>query len=232
MRILLPLLTFHFLFINCPLTYAWEKELGFGFLQTNGNSSSKSNNLKLHLQNNDENLFYDINISFFSQSKQGNNTAERYKISAQTDKRISDQKYLYLLFLTEDDRFSGFDYQSSINFGYSRVLVKDIKNTLQLEFGPGYRVSSIPSQPKEKEITFRVNEEYQLNLSDDAVLQQGFSIASGEENTIMNLELNLTSNITNSLSLSLIFDTRYIKYIPVGKKNYDSKTSIQFNYEF
>jgi len=232
MRILPSLIAVCFLFLNCSLTYAWEKELAFGFLQTNGNTSSKSNNLKLHLENNDEHLFYDINISFFSQSKQGNNTAERYKVSAQTNKRISDQKYLYLLFLTEDDRFSGFDYQSSINFGYSRVLLKDIKNTLQFEFGPGYRVSSIPSQSKEKEITFRVSEEYQLNLSDNAVLQQSFSINSGEENTIMNLEIGLTSNITDPLSLSLIFDTRYIKNVPVGKKNYDSKISIQFNYEF
>ena len=232
MRILLPLLTFHFLFINCPLTYAWEKELGFGFLQTNGNSSSKSNNLKLHLQNNDENLFYDINISFLVSLNKEIILQKDIRFPLKLIIEFQIKNIFIFFFLTEDDRFSGFDYQSSINFGYSRVLVKDIKNTLQLEFGPGYRVSSIPSQPKEREITFRVNEEYQLNLSDDAVLQQGFSIASGEENTIMNLELNLTSNITNSLSLSLIFDTRYIKYIPVGKKNYDSKTSIQFNYEF
>ena len=95
-------------------------------MQTNGNSSSKSNNLKLHLKIMMK-IFLRYKYFFFSQSKQGNNTAERYKISAQTDNRISDQKYLYLLFLTEDDRFSGFDYQSSINFGYSRVLVKDIK---------------------------------------------------------------------------------------------------------
>ena len=102
MRILLSLLVFYYLFFNCSLVYAWDKELAFSFLQTSGNSSSKSNSLKLNLKNNDDDFVYDINISIFGQSKQGNNTAERYKISAQTDKRVSDQKSLYILFLTED----------------------------------------------------------------------------------------------------------------------------------
>ena len=43
-----------------------------------------------------------MNISTFSQSKQKNNAAEKYKIVAKTDKKISNKKAFYILFVTEE----------------------------------------------------------------------------------------------------------------------------------
>ena len=213
-------------------SHAWQKELAIGFLQTNGNSASKSNNLKLSLIKNEDYFLYNLNISAFNQSKQRSNTAEEYKILAQVDKKINRKKSIYFLFLTEDDRFSGFDYQSSINFGYGKTLIKNDKSNLQIRFGPGYRISSIPQELKEKELTLRFSEKYELAISENADLKQNFSISSGEDNSIMNFDLSTSASITDALSLALIFEYKYIENVPIGKKKFDSKTSMQFGYKF
>lgn len=218
--------------LGCNFSQAWDKELAIGFLQTTGNSPSKSNNLRFLIKKNHKEYLYNLDISTFNQSKKKDNVAEKYKIIAKIDKEISNQKTFYILFLTEDDRFSGFDYQSSINFGYGRTLVEDNTKKLRVEFGPGYRVSAIPEQPKEREITFRIGEEYTLDLSKNADLKQSLSISSGEDNMIINFELGLSTSITDSLSLSLVYDSKYTDRVPIGRRNNDSKTSIQFNYAF
>ena len=220
------------LFFNTSLSFAWEKKLAVGFLHTDGNSPSKSNSMNLTLKKNQEKYFHSMNISTFSQSKQKNNTAEKYKIVAKTDKKISNKKAFYILFITEDDRFSGFDYQSSLSFGYAKTILDGRKNKLRIELGPGYRVSSIPLQSKEKEITFRFGEEYNLALSENSDLKQSLSISTGEDNTIFNFECGLRTTIANSLSLSLVYESKYTQNVPIGKKNNDSRTSVQFTYEF
>ena len=131
MRIFFPILLFISMYAH-PDSIAVE----FGLLSTSCNSEGQTINSQLTLLKDTTNWTYKSTLATLSSSTNQETSAEKYSIELQADKKLSEDKSLFFLLVSEDDRFSGFDYQTNIGLGYGQQVVETSEHDLRLEVGP------------------------------------------------------------------------------------------------
>ena len=134
--------------------------------------------------------------------------------------------------VSEDDRFSGFDNQTSIGLGYGQQIVETSEHDFRLEVGPGYRMNRFETQSNEKDWTLRVGEYYQWEMSEKATFSQYLNIESGDKNTISRLGVNIKSQLISRVALNVGMDAKYTEQVPLGKDHLDIETYARIAYEF
>src|SRR5690606_816973 len=74
------------------------------------------------------------------QARENENTsAEQYLFAVRERYDLQGAHYLFGFARWEEDRFSGYRYQTTSIFGYGRQLLDGPEHFLSLEAGPGYR---------------------------------------------------------------------------------------------
>ena len=204
----------------------------FGLLSTSGNSEGQTINSQLTFLKDTTKWTYKSTLATLSSSSNQETSAEKYSIDFQADKKLPEGKSLFILLVSEDDRFSGFDYQTSIGLGYGQQIVETSEHDLRLEVGPGYRVNAFKTQSNEKEWTLRVGEYYQWKMSETATFSQYLNIESGDKNTISRLGINIKSQLISRVSLNVGMDAKYTEQVPLGKDHLDTETYARIAYEF
>lgn len=203
-----------------------------GFLSTSGNSESESLNAKLTLEKATENWAHKAELSAISSSNDGDSTAEQYNLSLKSDRNLSEDSYLYGLFNYDDNRFSGYDYQSSLGLGYGHKVINNDEQVLALEVGVGYRINALSPADDEKEATYRLGQTYDWKFSPSASLNQYANVESGSDNTTYKYGLSVTSAMTETLSLKIGYDATRNSDAPAGSKKTDSQTYANVTYSF
>tara|TARA_S200000501_G_C20872240_1_gene764862 strand:+ start:11968 stop:12621 length:654 start_codon:yes stop_codon:yes gene_type:complete len=207
-------------------------ELEFGLLSTSGNSEGQTINSQLTFLKDTASWTYKSTLATLSSSSNQNTSAEKYSVDLQADKKLPEGKSLFILLVSEDDRFSGFDYQTSIGLGYGQQIVETSEHDLRLEVGPGYRVNGFETQSNEKEWTLRVGGYYQWKMSETATFLQYLNIEGGDKNTISRLGVNIKSQLISSVALNVGMDAKYTEQVPLGKDHLDTETYARIAYEF
>tara|TARA_B100000767_G_C19764591_1_gene536885 strand:- start:658 stop:1350 length:693 start_codon:yes stop_codon:yes gene_type:complete len=223
------------LMLNLPFFVHAEpvsSEFELGLLSTSGNSEGKTINSQLILIKETTAWVYKGSVAALFDSSNKMTSAEKYNLDLQADKKLPAKQTFYLLFASENDRFSGFDHQTSIGVGYGWQLIATDVHTLGFEIGPGYRVNALAEQPDEKELTLRVGESYQWQLSKTATLSQYLKLEGGGDNTISRLGVNLKSQLLGNLSLSIGIDGKYTEHVPLGRDHADTETYARIAYQF
>ena len=207
-------------------------EFEFGLLATSGNSDGQSINSQLSFLKDMTDWVYKGGVTALFRSSNKETSTEKYSLTLQADKKLLEEKSFYLLLTSEDDRFSGFDHQTGVGLGYGQQLLGADKHTLRFEIGPGYRINALTGQSDEKELTLRIGESYQWQMSKTATFAQYLRVEGGDDNTISRFGVELKSQLLANFSLNIGVDVKYTEQVPSGSEHSDSETYARVAYQF
>ena len=133
----------------------------------------------------------------------------------------------------EDDRFSGFDNQITLAAGYGRRLINDENTqTLDVEVGPGYRISKLEDGDSVDEAVLRLGGKYFLSLSENSDFQQSLLADIGEDTTITKSISSLKAQINGRLAMKMSLTLKHTSDVPDDVDNTDAETSVTLVYGF
>ena len=226
---------------------AWAQESGnvegeaeLGILLTSGNTEETKVNGRLALKH--ETPTWRNTGEFSSRYTEADDetTAEEYQAALESDYKFDEQQYWFVRGSWEDDRFSGYDFESTLSTGYgNRVWQVGERSFLDLSGGLGYRYNKLEEvnddgDDAEKEAIARLAAHFDYALSDTALFRQKLSTEIGldENNTISQSETALQTSIVGSLSMKAAFRVKHVSDAPAGTEKTDTETSLSLLYGF
>lgn len=211
----------------------WTGEASLTYILNRGNTSGETFGGKVKTVGDWEKWRVTGKLEGLNQSDESGRTGEKYFASAKLDRKLDEVSYIFALLEHDDDRFSGFHYQTSVTGGYGRTVLDDDTHKLSLEAGPGYRRSEVEVGDKVQEEAFaRAAANYLWNVSETSVFTQDLSVEAGDESTITKSATKLKTKINSDFSLTLGHDIKRNSDVPEGTKNSDSTTYVTLDYSF
>ena len=167
-------------------------------------------------------------------------TAEEYLAALETNYKFDKNHYWFLRGSYEDDRFSGYDFESSVTTGYGhRVWTSGERSFLDLSVGGGYRYNKLETvnaqgEDAEKEAIARLAGQFDYALSENSLFRQKLSTEIGldENNTVTESETSLQANVVGNLSMKAAFRVKHLSDPPAGSEDTDTETSLSLIYGF
>ena len=224
--------------------YGWGGEAELGYVQTNGNSETQTLNAVLGGEHTSVSWINSIRFEALNTSQNSETSAEKYYVIQKNDYKVSDRAYAFALGTYENDRFSGFEYQTTFTGGYGHKLIQSDRFELAVEIGPGYRFDKIEDTVDEdtgeviKEgqtdeyLTGRFAEVLAWQLSKTAELEQELVVEGGSENTFYNFDVAIKTQVVGQLSMKVSYGLQYTENVNEGKENTDSESAVTLVYEF
>lgn len=218
----------------------WEGESELGVLITSGNTEETNVKGRLGLK-------YEVakwrNTTEFRSNyseTEDTTTAEKYRATLESDYKFAEPQYWFVRAFYEDDRFSGFEYQSSLTTGYgNRVWNEGKRSFLDLSAGAGYRYNKLEEtneegEREEDEVIARFAANYSQALSETALFRQALSTEVGVDagDTITESETSVQASITGSLSMKAAYRVQHLSDPPEGSENTDTELSVSLLYGF
>ena len=119
----------------------WVGTVGAGLVMTGGNTETETGNALFDVTRTIGAWSHNFTTSALWTSDSQRTTAEKYFLSLQSNRDLSERSYLFGYASYDDDRFSSFDYQATAALGYGYQVIDKEAMHLKLEAGPGYRIS-------------------------------------------------------------------------------------------
>ena len=221
----------------------WTGAGEIGFLMTGGNTNTESLNSKLTLDYTNAAWFnktvFEGVYSAADQTNEGitkkETSAEKYMGSNKTGYNLTEASYLFLLGEYTYDLFSGYYYQTTASVGYGHRLIKTDRQILEVEAGPGYRLSSIrePGDGDDgEEVIARLSGMYKLKLTEKSDFQQDVTVETGKETTITKSVSAVTAQIVGALAMKVSFTLRHDSSPPANSEKTDRQTALTLVYSF
>lgn len=218
----------------------WDAEIELGLLLTTGNTKESNLNSRLGLKHEIESW---RNLGEFSSAYSkgdGHTTSEKYRAELETNYKFTQDQYWFLRGWYDDDRFSGYDYQTSVTTGYGqRVWEAGERSYLDLSAGLGYRVGELrepdaDGHNKEEQGIGRLAARFDYEISDTALFRQKLSSEIGLDDgaSVNESETSLQATIRNNLSMKLAYRVKNVSDAPADSKSTDTETSISLLYGF
>jgi putative salt-induced outer membrane protein len=210
----------------------YKGNVELGYVDTSGNTETKSLNAKAKVEAMYKKWRQTLQLEALNSSTQNVTTAERYLASLKSDYRFSKRDYAFGLLNYENDRFSGYDYWTSIVLGYGRRVIDGKSLWLEFEGGPGYRYSKLSDGDTVDEAILRLAGSLGWQISESALFEQDLSSEIGEDVTINRSVSALSMQIIGSLAMKLSYTYRHTSEVPEGAKKADTTTSVTLVYKF
>lgn len=216
----------------------WEGEVTLNYSQSSGNTNSAIFSGKSKAIRNGESWINTYKLEGDNETAENEEgeqtrTQEKYFASGKAEYKMTEESFLFGLLEYTDDRFSGYDYETTASFGYGRQLIKTDKHNLKADIGPGYRYSKLEdSDNVEEEGMLRIGALYAWNISEGTIFDEDFSTEIGEDKTVTKSLTRLRMQINGSLWGSISYEIKHTDNVPPGIKNSDRKTLLGLNYVF
>ncbi|WP_336366022.1 DUF481 domain-containing protein [Marinobacter sp. C2H3] len=228
-----------------PLAHAaddgpFKGEAELGVLMTSGNTDETNVNGRLALTHEVERWRNNAELSTNYSQTDNTTTAEQYQAALQTDYKFAERQFWFVRGAWEKDRFSGYDFESSLTTGYgNRVWEQGDRSFLDLSAGAGYRYNKLEEPDEngddtEKEAIARLAGQFDYALSENALFRQKLSTEVGldENNTISKSETSLQANVVGNLSMKVAYRVKHVSDPPAGSTSTDTETSLSLLYGF
>jgi putative salt-induced outer membrane protein YdiY len=218
----------------------WEGEAELGALITSGNTEETKINGRFGFKYEVEKWRNTGELrSAFSETEDVT-TTEKYRTTLESDYKFTDRQYWFVRGFHEDDRFSGFEFQSSLITGYgNRVWEVGETSFLDLSAGAGYRFNKLEEpgadgSRDDDEAIVRIAGRYDQALSDNALFRQTLSVEMGldEETTTTESETSVQANIIGSLSMKAAYLVQHLSDPPGNAERTDTEISVSLLYGF
>lgn len=213
----------------------WEMSLSLGFVNTTGNTTTRTYNGEFRTTWHTTNWTHNFKLRGLGSNEDGETRAERYQMEEKSDYNLDNDQYLFLRGTYIKDRFSGFDYQASMGSGYGRDLLESENFSLQGFTGLGYRfkheVNGVDSG-REGEVVLTLGEELDWDISETSSVYQELNSEIGSELTVTTFEVGLETNIMGGVATRISFQARNNSDVPEGREKADTQTSVSLVYSF
>lgn len=171
-------------------------------------------------------------------------SAERYFLSAQTDYKLDKEHGgLFLFGSYEEDKFSGYDFQSALAAGYSDRLFQSPYAYFDYSVGPGFSFSrtsetldnggSFIDNQSEESAILRFSAFYQYEFGDSAKFTQSLASDAALEsgaNTKSKSVTAITAKINHSFALKASLTVTHNTQVPEIREHTDTITSVSLVY--
>ncbi len=204
----------------------------FGMILTSGNSDSSTLNGKFALTNDTAQWLHTASLDLVRAESENVKTAERFVLNAKSNYKLQDDQFLFVGLKHDIDKFSGFDYQTSLTAGYGRKLYDTDQYKLSVEIGPGYRISKLKAGGDDNEAILHLGATSKYIINKASSLDGALVIDSGSSQTITALALGYVNSLSDSLALKIGYNLKYSSDVPAGSKKSDSITSVSLIYSF
>ena len=211
----------------------WKADVEFGLVTTRGNTDTENLNAKATVVNEREFWRHTGRIDAVNNAVDGVRSAERYFAVVKSDRKLSEVSYVFASLNYDDDRFSGYDYRSSLALGYGRSVIKREGLELDLEIGAGARRSRLDNSPDAEDEgvlsgAMRVNWQF----SEAAAFGEDLSVEAGEKATITRSVTSVKSTLAANIALKVSLTVKNTSDVPVPIKNTDTETATTIVYSF
>jgi putative salt-induced outer membrane protein len=236
----------------------WSGSGEFGFASATGNTRSQNINAKLGLNQENEqwkNNFYVDALRSKSQQTvvdsggnavdEFNTTANRYDGGASVGYKLDPRSYIVGAARYEHDEFGANLWQGVVSLGYGYIALKDERNELSFEIGPGYKryrpadvdllvgTVLVPQrQATQGEVVARGLINYKFKITDNTAFEDTFLMEAGSKNTYLQNDAGLAVSMTKKLALKVGFQVRHNSNVLVGVKKMDTLTTTNLVYSF
>lgn len=204
-------------------------ELGAVF--TSGNTNEKNVKFRGEVVYDGDRYKHTVHLDALNSSKDKVRTAQKIYLFYQVDYKL-EKGSIFGRVAHEEDKFSGFDYQTDFTGGYSRLLMEKSTMSLTGDIGLGYRRSELENGESKDEGIVRLAAKYIWQLSENATFQQSLSTEIGNEFTISRSETSLSANIAGNLAMKLAVNFKNNSDVPAGRKKTDTESSVTLVYKF
>ncbi|MFT4940100.1 MAG: putative salt-induced outer membrane protein, partial [Paraglaciecola sp.] len=207
----------------------------FGLIATSGNTDTTSVKGKLSAHHeiekwsNDfifEALYKKDEVTLESGETASQTTAQKFFLSGQGNYKLENPNHRLFAFGSyEDDKFSSYDYQSTVAAGWSQKVWEDDTSKFEYSVGPGYTFAKRADGTSENGVIVRGALDYQWKISDTATFKQLLSTEVGENNTKSKSETSVSAQINGSLSLKLSLTMDHNSDVLEGTENLDTQVA-------
>ena len=223
-----------------PTSRDWQGEAELGVLITSGNSDQSKINSRLGVRHEVDTWRNTAEFRSLYSDAEGTTSAERYGLTAETNYKFTEQQYAFVRGAYDDDRFSGYDFQSSVTSGYgARVWEAGERSFLDLSVGAGYRfiqleVADENGSRNEEQAIGRLAGQFDYALSDTALFRQQLSTEVGlsDNNAISESETAIQATIAGNLSMKAAYRVKHVSDAPVDVEKTDTATTLSLLYGF
>ena len=236
----------------------WSGSGEFGFSSATGNTRSQNIDAKLGLKQENEqwkNSFFldalrtkaqqDVTDAAGNTVEQLNTTANRYDGGASVGYKLDPRSYIVGAARYEHDEFGANLWQGVVSLGYGYIALKDERNELSFEIGPGFKryrpadklmlVGGVPvrqQQETQSEVIARGLVNYKFKLTDNTSFEDTFLTEAGSKNTYIQNDAGLAVSVTTKVALKVGFQVRHNSNVLPGIKKTDTLTTTNLVYSF
>ncbi len=228
-----------------PLAQASEddklsSEFELGVLMTSGNTEETNVDSRFAIAQESRRWRNTAELGARHTEAEDETTAEQYRAEGETNYKFTERQYWFLRGAWEDDRFSGYAFESSITAGYGhRLWESGEKSFWSVSTGLGYRYNRFDEpdengEEAEDSVIARFATQLDYEISDRALFRQKLSTEVGleENNTISQSETALQATVVGNLSMKTAFRVKHVSDPPEGKERTDTETALTLLYTF
>lgn len=225
-----------------PAQAQWTAKAEAGAVAARGNSDTDSANVKFNVARAFIEWKHSLAMSAMYASDNTGTTGQRWDARAQSDYRFHPKGFWFGSARYEEDRFSGFEYQSTYGTGLGWRFFDDPQIKLTTQLGLGYKVfrtrdtladdevTLIPSE-RQEELIGQFSLDFERALTETTTVIEKLLVESGANNTFSQNELSLQVKIMESLALAVGYTVRHNTDPPEGFEKVDTLTTLNLVYE-
>jgi putative salt-induced outer membrane protein len=244
----------------------WSGNGQFGLAQANGNTKSLNVDAKFHLAYQTDiwkdTFFLDANRAKSNvkvpvvvdgtqvgETNSFQTTANHFDVGGSLGYKFDPRAYIDATARYDHDDFASNRWQAVASIGYGYIVLKDARNELSFEVGPGYKryqpqsftavdtsvsppVVTTVTPPAKQEWIARALVDYKLAIIASTSLEETFLVEAGSENKYYQNDIGLAVSMTKTLALKIAYENRYNSNIVPGTRRMDSLFTTNLVYKF
>jgi len=248
---LLPLVSYTVLAQDTAKKSAFTASAELGFLYKTGDTKSADVKAGFNVKHEMDKWRTSVAFNILAKKSEtedadGNKSLEttdnKWDILTQTNYTIgeADKNYLYGNLAYEQDKFSGFESQSSFSAGWGRQWYKTKTSSLFADVGPGIkydltRATDTTTSSSSTSLIIQAQATYTHQFNEFVQFKQYLvakQATESGENSVYKSETSVTAKLIDALQLKFAIRVDYDTEVEQGFENTNSETSMTLIYSF
>jgi putative salt-induced outer membrane protein len=226
-----------------PARAAWSGKAEAGLVVASGNTDTKSANAKLDMASTLEKWKHAAGFEAVYAASDGRSSGQRWEVHEQSDYSFSARNFGFGAARYENDRFSGFQYQTTVSGGVGRHFIDTERTKLTGTAGVGYKFFEtrdtfdddtgvlLQDGSSGNEAVFRGTLDFSRSLTATTRLLDKFLVESGTDNTFVQNDIAIQVKVSDVLALAAGYSVRRNTDPPPGFGQTDTLTTLNLVYE-